>query len=251
MAMVEYCMDHFFNRLFPTIPILTPEYVAYRKDAANGASATAIESRSLLHAVCAFVLLQAEDPGSHVHIGPVSETPATSGLEHLQRATAMRTHGSEPARVSPSLEVCLHTFFLYACHAAMLHHSRAFFYVRETSTLWQLHAAHPRTENHPHAFAQQQNLLGCCWYVNALTRLDTDAPSRYSSIQRPSRQRIPHRSLVTQVLLPSSGLLVRSSSPSSTGKSPPFHVLLTSSTTSRLRSTPRWIQPPTCTPLKG
>ncbi|KAK0649906.1 hypothetical protein B0T16DRAFT_457269 [Cercophora newfieldiana] len=150
-AVVEHCMNRFFDRLFPTIPILTRDYVAYLNDTARGPSAAAAEARSLLHAVCALVLLQAEDPGSQIPIGPAPQPPAASGRELLDWATATHTQSVGPARVDPSLEMCLLTFFLYACHAATLHHSQAFYYLRAATALWQLRASHPQSASHPHA----------------------------------------------------------------------------------------------------
>ncbi|KXH43016.1 hypothetical protein CSIM01_01770 [Colletotrichum simmondsii] len=60
---MDYCVDRFFARLHPTIPILTPEYVAQMKVVA-GPSEVGMEAHCLLTAVCALVLLQVEEPES-------------------------------------------------------------------------------------------------------------------------------------------------------------------------------------------
>ncbi|KAK4448681.1 hypothetical protein QBC34DRAFT_352336 [Podospora aff. communis PSN243] len=147
-AIIDFCADHFFERLFPTIPIITPDYVLGLREAARTENSTSsTEARSLLSAICALVLLQAQDP-DQTSASPTSQ-PAASGEEILKRAT--QSFGGKSPTASPSLEQVLLAFFLYACHAALLRHSLAFFYLRDATTLWHLRDAHPHGDSYLHS----------------------------------------------------------------------------------------------------
>ncbi|KAI1413963.1 hypothetical protein F5Y13DRAFT_25513 [Hypoxylon sp. FL1857] len=127
---VDYCSGRFFERLAPTIPILTPEYVASLKTRAVSES----EAYCVLLGLCAMVALQVEDPkdkffGQFV----TAENNATYGWLLLEEALAAHRHLTR--RSTPSLDSVLLVFFIYACHASLFHHSQAFFFLREAATL--------------------------------------------------------------------------------------------------------------------
>ncbi|KAK6217017.1 C6 finger domain-containing protein [Colletotrichum tabaci] len=132
---MDYCVDRFFARLNPTIPILTPEYVAHLKVVA-GPSEPGMEAHCLLTAVCALVLLQVEEPESLWLQGLIPEKNALHGRMLFEEALA--AHRNFARRSNPSFEQCLLTFFLYACHSALFHHSQAFLFLREATTLFLL-----------------------------------------------------------------------------------------------------------------
>ncbi|KAK1566245.1 uncharacterized protein LY79DRAFT_572443 [Colletotrichum navitas] len=132
---MDYCVDRFFDRLNPTIPILTPEYVAHLKVVA-GPSEPGIEAHCLLTALCALVLLQVEEPESLWQRGLIPEKNAVHGRMLFEEALA--AHRNFARRSNPSFEQCLLTFFLYACHSALFHHSQAFLFLREATTLFLL-----------------------------------------------------------------------------------------------------------------
>lgn len=132
---VDYCADRFFARLHPTIPILTREYVAYLRTLASS-SEWRVEAYCVLVAMCAQVLLQAEEPEHLFLQGIITEKNATYGQIILD--VALATHQSIPRHVKPTFNQCLLTFFLYACQARLSHHSQAFLYLREATTMFHL-----------------------------------------------------------------------------------------------------------------
>lgn len=132
---LDYCAQRFLERLYPTIPMLTREHIL-RLRHATGPSESGLEAHATLVAMSAMVLLQAEEPESLHHQGLIHDKNADYGRRLLDEAgAAQRLLGRRP---QPSFELCLLTFFLYACHAALQHHSQAFFFLREATTLWLL-----------------------------------------------------------------------------------------------------------------
>lgn len=134
---IEHCADRFFSRLCPTIPILSPDYVADLRRRMLESTEAGSEAYCVLVGMCAMVLLQVEEPGGRQFGELVSaETNAAYGWVLLEEALAAHRH--IPRRSNPSFENVLLAFFIYACHAALLHHSQAFFFLRETTTLYLL-----------------------------------------------------------------------------------------------------------------
>ncbi|KAJ0362279.1 hypothetical protein COL154_006381 [Colletotrichum chrysophilum] len=148
---MDYCVDRFFARLHPTIPILTPEYVAHLKVVAGPSGEPGMEAHCLLTAVCALVLLQVEEPESLFVRGLIPEKNALHGRMLFEEALA--AHRNFARRSNPSFEQCLLTFFLYACHSALFHHSQAFLFLREATTLFLL--LRMNTESAPRALADR------------------------------------------------------------------------------------------------
>ncbi|KAI0134803.1 hypothetical protein F4814DRAFT_436678 [Daldinia grandis] len=130
---VEYCSRRFFERLAPTIPIVTPEYVANLRTRL----ATDSEAYCVLLGLCAMVTLQVEDPrGKSFGQSVTAENNAAYGWMLLEEALAAHRHITR--RSNPSLDSVLLIFFIYACHASLFHHSQAFFFLREAATLFIL-----------------------------------------------------------------------------------------------------------------
>ncbi|RYP70226.1 hypothetical protein DL771_005613 [Monosporascus sp. 5C6A] len=173
---IEYCSARFFERLFPTIPILVPEYVqslqsrsislitipaftgssygtrtGKESSSSDAAAAAAGEAYCLLFGLCAMVMLQVEDPSgltfanlsvTLLSSAPFSHNPVTDNRTYgwllLEEALALHRHLTVTRRssnINPSLENVQLSFFIYACHAALMHHSQAFFFLREATTL--------------------------------------------------------------------------------------------------------------------
>ncbi|KAI1134698.1 hypothetical protein F5Y05DRAFT_197218 [Hypoxylon sp. FL0543] len=130
---VDYCSMRFFERLAPTIPILTPEYVASLKARAVSES----EAYCVLLGLCAMVALQVEDPKDRFFGQFITaESNAAYGWLLLEEALAAHRHLTR--RSTPSLDSVMLVFFIYACHASLFHHSQAFFFLREAVTLFIL-----------------------------------------------------------------------------------------------------------------
>lgn len=134
VRVIEYCTARFFDRLQPTIPILTLDYVARLKtSASSSANEKGTESLCVLVGMCGQVLLQTEEPEDLFHQGIIPERNLDFGQLLLE--TILSTYHTLPRHSSVSVELCLLAFFIYACEAVLFHHSRAFWFLRETTTL--------------------------------------------------------------------------------------------------------------------
>ncbi|RNJ54652.1 hypothetical protein D7B24_009542 [Verticillium nonalfalfae] len=138
VTVVNYCARRFFARLYPTIPIVTAEYIGRLKAAAASStpSEVAMEAQLVLAAMSALILLQVEEPESLFNEGLIAEKNSAYGERLFDEAILAHRHFARKS--NPSLALCLLTFLLYACHAALLHHSQAFLFLREANTLWLL-----------------------------------------------------------------------------------------------------------------
>ncbi|KAL2155666.1 hypothetical protein VTH82DRAFT_408 [Thermothelomyces myriococcoides] len=132
-GVIRYCFDRFFTKLYPTIPILNREYADLV--IADAESHRSPEARCLVTAVCAVVLLQVEPPDQRPFEGAGIPHPNHHyGRLLFEEAMASRVHLTS-SEFHPTLERALATFFLYAGHAALFHHSQGFFFLREAATL--------------------------------------------------------------------------------------------------------------------
>ena len=129
---VDLCLHRFFSQLCPTIPILTPDYASTLRLKAESPESEP-ESYGAIVALCAMILLQVEDQDGRLVDDPVCEKNREYGQSLLDEAQAV--HQSITKRSNPSFEHLLLVFFIYACHACLFHHSRAFFFLREATTL--------------------------------------------------------------------------------------------------------------------
>ena len=130
---VGYCFRRFFAKLYPTIPILSPEYVELVTTEAE--TLGGVEAQCLITAVCAVVLIQVEEPSQQLF--------EADGIPHSNRKLgellfedAMMARNHMSSGFNPSLERVLATFFLYAGHASLFHHSQGFYFLREAATMW-------------------------------------------------------------------------------------------------------------------
>jgi hypothetical protein len=87
--------------------------------------------------MCGQVLLQTEEPEKLFRQGIISEKNLNYGGILLDTAVFVWQTLSRHAPIT--IEVCLFTFFLYACEAVLSYHSRAFRYLRKTTALLLLY----------------------------------------------------------------------------------------------------------------
>ncbi|KAH8681735.1 hypothetical protein BX600DRAFT_29913 [Xylariales sp. PMI_506] len=134
---IDHCVDRFFGRLSPTIPIISADYIDSLRKRTRESTDAATEAYCVLLGMCTMVLLQVEEPGGRQFsdLG-FAETNAAYGWKLLEEALSAHRHLGR--RANPSFENVLLAFFIYACHAALLYHSQAFFFLRETTTLYLL-----------------------------------------------------------------------------------------------------------------
>jgi hypothetical protein len=132
---LDFCISRFFDRLYPTIPILTSEYITrirFGSPPENG-----LQPSCILLGMCAQVLLQTEEPEDLSSLGVMAQS--SLDYSHILLEKAGSIWQSLPRNAPVTIELCLFAFFLYACEAVLSHHSRAFRYLRETATLLLLY----------------------------------------------------------------------------------------------------------------
>ena len=132
-TLIQHCLRRFFAELYPTIPILSPEYAELLVKEAG--SVPGGDAECLITAVCAVVLLQVEEPNQRLFEAEgIPHSNTEFGKLLFDEGAAAHHHLS--SRFNPCLERALATFFLYAGHASLFHHSQAFYFLRETATVW-------------------------------------------------------------------------------------------------------------------
>ncbi|TLD19589.1 hypothetical protein PspLS_09586 [Pyricularia sp. CBS 133598] len=146
--LMPHCLLRFLSRMQPTVPVLTADYVDKLQNSASQAAETvpSVEAYGMLHAVCAMVLLQVDRNGALPFELPDEVTSTMHGSELFREALRAYHHVSR-AQPTPSLERVLLTFFIYACHSAMSHHSRAFTFLREATTAYLLLSSSSNNDN--------------------------------------------------------------------------------------------------------
>jgi Fungal specific transcription factor domain len=137
--LIDGCIDFFFAHLYPTMPILhrgrLQEKIAREMD-------QSIEVYCLITSLCAFMMIQ---PGMSLPGRPLGArtdsddlvsgkfTTATTLLEevlHLRKAIEYVDN--------PSLESVQTSLFLFACYFGLDKHNKAWFHLREATTLAQI-----------------------------------------------------------------------------------------------------------------
>lgn len=129
---LDHCANRFLTLLCPTIPILSQDYVLSLRLRAGTPDSTH-ENFGTLVAICAMVLLQVEEPAGFAFPGTVHENNLVYGRRLLEEAN--EAHRRVRQGPTPSFDYILLTFLIYACHAYLCHHSRAFYFLREATTL--------------------------------------------------------------------------------------------------------------------
>ncbi|KAI6379746.1 hypothetical protein MCOR25_001877 [Pyricularia grisea] len=137
--LMPHCLLRFLSRMQPTVPVLTADYIDKLQKTASQPAETvpSVEAYGMLHAVCGMVLLQVDRNGALPFELPDEVTTTMHGSELFREALRAYHHVSR-AQATPTLERVLLTFFIYACHSAMSHHSRAFTFLREATTAYLL-----------------------------------------------------------------------------------------------------------------
>jgi hypothetical protein len=142
---VDECAELFFEHCFPTIPIVTPEYIRHLQTEAAAAEEKPAESSVLLAAFCAYVLLHVDiDEATTARTRTRTRTSTSAIPRHHKRyGTSLLDAASAAYRgtcwnLSPSLNGCLLTFFLYAGQTRLSRHSQTFLFLRQATGLWDL-----------------------------------------------------------------------------------------------------------------
>jgi hypothetical protein len=104
---IDYCIERFFERLYPTIPILTTAYITHLR--AVSASPDGLESLCIILGMCGQVLLQTEEPEELFRQGIIPEKNLNYGRILLD--TAVFVWQSWPRHTPVTMEMCLFRFF--------------------------------------------------------------------------------------------------------------------------------------------
>lgn len=137
--LVKECIAFFFDNLYPQLPILDRNsveqqvlYMEQNRDA-----------YCLLTSLCAFVMLQ---PGMNMPAGDPYNLDLLPGAtivsSQLLVEEAIKVRKGYEYLDSISLNVLATNFFLFACHYGLESHDRAWFYLREASTMIHLTGMH-------------------------------------------------------------------------------------------------------------
>ena len=133
---LDFCISRFFDRLYPTIPILTSDYISRIRNVSHYPEG-GLQPGCILLGMCAQVLLQTEGPGDLSSLGIIEQS--SLDYSHILLEKAESIWQLLPRTAPATIELCLFAYFLYACEAVLSHHSRAFRYLRETATLLLLY----------------------------------------------------------------------------------------------------------------
>jgi Fungal specific transcription factor domain len=137
--MIDSCIDFFFANMYPTMPILHRgrllEKVAREID-------QSIEAYCLITSLCAFMMIQPgmSLPGRPLGVRTDSDdlvsgkfTTATMLLEEVVRLRKAMEYVE-----NPTLESVQTSLFLFACYFGLDRHNKAWYHLREATTLAQI-----------------------------------------------------------------------------------------------------------------
>ncbi|ERF68543.1 hypothetical protein EPUS_04641 [Endocarpon pusillum Z07020] len=137
--MIDGCIEFFFRHMYPTMPILhkgrLQEKVAREID-------QSIEAYCLITSICAFMMIQPRMslPGRPVGVRTNSDdlvsgkfTTASSLLEEV-----LRLRKAIDYIENPTLESVQTSLFLFACYFGLDKHNKAWYHLREATTLAQI-----------------------------------------------------------------------------------------------------------------
>lgn len=137
--MIDDCIDFFFANMYPTIPILhqgrLQEKVAREID-------QSIEAYCLITSLCAFMMIQPGMalPGSRLEVKTGSDdlVSGRSTTASILLEEVVRLRKSIEYFENPTLESVQTSLFLFACYFGLDKHNKAWYYLREATTLAQI-----------------------------------------------------------------------------------------------------------------
>lgn len=130
--MVKDCLEFFFAHMYPMMPILHRQRLEQQAHFMD----QNLDTYCLLTSLCAFVLLQpgmtvpGTDPFSFEAMPGTNIVTSTLLLEET-----LRVRKGYDYLASPSLNSLCTSYFLFGCHYAIEIHDKAWFHLREATTL--------------------------------------------------------------------------------------------------------------------
>jgi Fungal specific transcription factor domain len=137
--MIDSCIDFFFANLYPTMPILHKERLQAKVAREIDQS---IEAYCLVTSLCAFMMIQPGMllPGRPLRVRTDADdlvsgkfTTATMLLEEVLRLRKAIDYVE-----NPTLESVQTSLFLFACYFGLDKHNKAWYHLREATTLAQI-----------------------------------------------------------------------------------------------------------------
>lgn len=129
--LIQDCIDFFFANMYPTQPILHRPRLEQQALFAD----QNVDTYCLLTSLCAFMMIQ---PGMAIPGDPLgleSLPGANLGAGHRLMEETLRVRKSYDHLESPTLNSLVTSFFLFGCYFGLDLHNKAWFHLREATTL--------------------------------------------------------------------------------------------------------------------
>jgi len=129
--MMKDCIEFFFANMYPTLPILHRGTIEYQSLNAE----TNVDNYCLLTSLCAFMMIQ---PGMGIP-GDASGLDSHPGANlisgNLLLDETLRVRKSYDHLETPTINSLVTSFFLFGCYFGLDMHNKAWFHLREATTL--------------------------------------------------------------------------------------------------------------------
>ncbi|KAG9247307.1 fungal-specific transcription factor domain-containing protein [Calycina marina] len=129
--MMRDCIEFFFANMYPTLPILHRRTIEYQSLSVE----TNVDNYCLLTSLCAFMMIQ---PGMGIPgdaTGIDSHPGANLICSGLLLEETLRVRKSCDHLESPTTDGLVTSFFLFGCYFGLDQHNKAWFHLREATTL--------------------------------------------------------------------------------------------------------------------
>ncbi|KAA8614530.1 C6 zinc finger domain containing protein [Pyrenophora tritici-repentis] len=138
-ALVESCIEYFFNNVYPTEPVLHRQRA---QEAAVGMDRST-EAYCMIVALCAYVMIQGNHK-PHVNVLPRQEMAHMSnvGIGHVLLEESVRVRQGYDHRENPTHMSVLTSYFYHGCYFGLARENTAWTYLREATTQAQLLGMH-------------------------------------------------------------------------------------------------------------
>ncbi|KAH8595524.1 fungal-specific transcription factor domain-containing protein [Bisporella sp. PMI_857] len=129
--MMKDCIEFFFANMYPTLPILHRGRIEYQALNAE----TNVDNYCLLTSLCAFMMIQ---PGMAIPGDPMgldNHPGANLVSGNLLMEETLRVRKSYDYLEAPTINSLVTSFFLFGCYFGLELHNKAWFHLREATTL--------------------------------------------------------------------------------------------------------------------
>lgn len=140
--MVKDCVEFFFNNVYPSMPILHRQ----RFEAMIPYVEQNVETYCLVSSLCAFMMVQPNMPMPGVSANDPFGLDTMPGANLMSGSVlleeTLRVRKAFDHLESPNMQTLATNYFLFGCYFAMELHNKAWFYLREASTLAHIMMMH-------------------------------------------------------------------------------------------------------------